>query len=460
MPTSLNASSKPSRFQNELNKSGKEVQAATEDEENSSYGLHLSFGKLSLLLEPRFIIVALLIAPLYVLAAFVGNEWAYMLPCTLLAALVIGITLPLMEVLSIVCSCQISAKTAYGEQEICLKARRLPLFGLLSQLIPSGYLGARLHLTRRNWSGASRIPAVLPLPVVLESLSRGMELRLPAPSLGRGVYEVESLEIASCFPFALAWWSRRIELADAKEESSSITVLPERKELAGAFHPRLTDMSINTGRNQRNWLYQSRSTNLKGLREFTERDSLSQIHWASSARSGKFMVREFEVESLPDFDVLLDLTQAWNPAQFDLACSSAYALVHYGTRLGFAPQLKLKPSLDWQPLADLVSDIPAGSAGEELAAEILARILPLPAELLKDYREFEETRKDTGSALNLSAELSANNARNTVVLMPADERRNSKSVALFELNGNLNLNSLNLGTRLGQLESEAELNRL
>lgn len=421
-------------------------------------GMPIYLGGFTLRIEPRFFIFALLIPLLYTIAAFVGNDWGYMMPCTLLSALIIGAVLPLLQVASISCSCRVpSRKAAVASKAIILKAWRLPFLGLLTSLMPSGYLHAELHLVRKSWKGAAKMPAVVPLPVVLEALSSGLEICLQVPSLGRGLYEAESLEVATCFPFAIIWWSRRIKLSSPQGEAC-LTVLPDLKEVSGNFHSQLTATTISAGKTVRNWMLQYRSTSLKGLREFTERDSLNQIHWPCSARAGKLLVREFEVESLPDFDVAVDLEQKWSSSQFDLACSAAYALIHYGHRLGFTPILRLKPSLDWPPAVELMSDMPAGLAGEELAAEILARLLPVPEELANEYKNFAARREL--SAIDINADITIS-PRAVISILPAEEKG---SIALMELSkvpgGVEESSSMQVEKSLARIGSLVELSRL
>jgi uncharacterized protein (DUF58 family) len=425
--------------------------------------LRIQVGATQCLFEPRFFFILMLIFPLYTLAAFVGNDWGYMLPCTLFAALLLGMLLPFIEVVSIACTCSVPPSLpTILQREIVLRAKRLPFFGVLSNLIPSGYLNARLHLMRRVWAGTEMIPAVVPLPVVLESLSRGVDVRLVVPSLPRGIYEPDSLELASCFPFALAWWSRRVPLEKNREDDansvsfdSTITVLPDLLEITGNFHSRLSSSKTNASRPNRNVLPQQRSATLKGLREFTERDSLSQIHWASSARSGKFLVREFELENLPEYDVTLDLMQNWNEKQLDLACSAAYSLIHYGYKLGFTPQLSINPPISWESVAEQLADIPSGCAGEELCAEILARLSPMSSTLREEYTKFQEEQKR--NALDICAE---NSARVVLALRPQEVlSKQSAGIMLVELS-EYNLAPQASTQILAQLENEAELRRL
>ena len=415
---------------------------------------------------------------LYITSAFIGNDWCYIVPCLLLATLMVGIVLPLIEVCSITCSCMVPQRNSNtGQQEIILRAWRLPLFGLLSDLVPSGYLSAEMHLLKKTWSSKKKERAVLPLPLVLQSLRKGVEVKLNAPSLGRGVYQVDSLEIATCFPFAVAWWTRRIPLTQAANESNSITVLPPLVQMSGNFHSRLTATITRAGNSTQRWMQQNKSTTLKGLRPFTERDSLNQIHWSSSARTGKLLVREFEIESLPDFDLMLDLTLDWNDEQFNLACTSIYALAHYGHQMGFSPQLRFEPSIDWAPLSEALADIPAGLAGEELAAEMLARVNPLPPSMMKCYHEdMAEPKKKSEEIL---ADVAAS-PRTVLSIVPLPDARSKKStnlglVELQPMNARSqgksetvkgskkkseNSAGLQISQTLGQLTSDGDLKRL
>lgn len=157
-------------------------------------GLKIPFGSYSLVLEPRVAVILAMTPPLYVTAAFIGNDWCYIVPCLLLATLIVGIILPLIEVSSIACDFRIAHRASPTDpQEIVLRAWRLPLFGLLSNLVPSGYLSAELTLLRRTFTDKRKEKSSLPLPLVLQSLSKGVEVHLGTPALGRGVHQVDSL---------------------------------------------------------------------------------------------------------------------------------------------------------------------------------------------------------------------------------------------------------------------------
>ncbi len=468
MLKSSKESLKQSRSRNKIVLTAPEQAALNQEDLDAlklSGGRLLDFGVLKLQIQLRFLMLVFLILPLYAIAAFVGNDWAYMLPCTLFAALLVGLLLPLLEVLSISANCRLSAQSgALAPEEIVLKAWRKPFLGLLSRLIPSGYLNARLHLMRKGWRRNKQIPAVLPLPVVLESLGRGVEICLKTPALGRGQYEIDSLEVSSCFPFAMVWWTRRIKFSDENrdEPQLKITVPPELNEVQGNFHSRLSESGISSGHRTNRHLYQNKSASLKGLREFTERDSLNQIHWASSARSGKFLVREYENESLNDFDVYIDLLQPFNQAQLDLACTTALALIHYGNRLGFNPSLRLNPPLEWEALAEQMEDIEHGLQAEEFSSQILARLMPMPPDLKNEYRAYEKTQTQSKSALDYLCADSALSHRAIISILPGENREARAlfaGITVSELKKDIDNETRVLAT-LAQLESDRELARI
>ena len=200
--------------------------------------------------------------------------------------------------------------------------------------------------------------------------------------LRRGVYKLHGIEIYSCFPLGLAWWSRTFELqSETDEERPTIVVYPRMVQVDGNFLYRIrsaTDspMGLVASRKPTNAV----SSSVRGVREFVHGDSTRLIHWASSARSGRLLVREFETEGLPGFDILLNLRANWvNREQFELAVSIVQSLMNLGYKLGGAPELVIVPVLeaDNKHLPYFMKDMPSLPQGLARAGHILARVEPL-----------------------------------------------------------------------------------
>ena len=105
---------------------------------------------------------------------------------------------------------------------------------------------------------------------------------------------------------------------------------------------------------------------------------MRHIHWGSSARFGGIMVREFDSEMLPIFDILLNLRSNYRtPKQFELTVALVNSLVHLGHNLGHMPRIKLNPPAESPEVQSLLFDLPNMPPNMALIAEILARVEPI-----------------------------------------------------------------------------------
>lgn len=77
--------------------------------------------------------------------------------------------------------------------------------------------------------------------------------------------------------------------------------------------------------------------NASGVREYSPGDSLNRIHWRSSARRGKLMAKEFELDPLGDVWVFLDLSRDSLVSKVSAWGGNDYVL---------SPTLRLPPSTE------------------------------------------------------------------------------------------------------------------
>ncbi len=116
-----------------------------------------------------------------------------------------------------------------------------------------------------------------------------------ATAQGRGVYQVESLEIRSSGLAGLFISRRHLEVRGA------ITIFPRYWPLAEFPVPgQMSTEATVTPRPTRDGL------DVVGVREFRDGDSLRHIHWRSTARRGALVVREFERADHRPVTLLLD----------------------------------------------------------------------------------------------------------------------------------------------------------
>lgn len=159
--------------------------------------------------------------------------------------------------------------------------------------------------------------------------TRRREYRGRLPQRGR--YRVGPLKLSTRFPFGLF----RGTLIDSRVDT--LTVYPRLGRLTAAWRSRRRESHEGTQRRQ---LGQARASgDFFGVREWQAGDSSRWVHWRSSARHQKLVVRQFEQQRHRDVAVLLDL---WQPAgaraadreNVELAISFAATIVADACRRG------------------------------------------------------------------------------------------------------------------------------
>lgn len=378
---------------------------------------------LKLLLEARFFAVCGLAILLYLVAGFAGNDWLYLVISGFVAAIILGAIMPLLQVLDVKVDCALPCQfDATEDMYIKLKLSRRQIFGTLCNFLPIAGIRGKVNVLRRTADGAKYALAFTAQPFVIDSLTEESWLRLPIPQLKRGIYKLDRLELLSCFPFGVTWWSRSIQFKDKSgKENAGITVYPQVMPLAGNFLTRMFGMRSPMGMSALNSTIVPYSSIFRSVREFQAGDSTKHIHWASTAKHGQLLVREFDSEQLPPFDILLDLRSSWvNQEQFELAVCLVHSLGHFVFKWGTIPQLLLSPSATSQLASQsLMRDLPSIPYGLKLLSEILARVEPLNNTALKNDNSDRATQLEEPQVKSLGDDSKRMTENPLLIVMPA-----------------------------------------
>jgi uncharacterized protein (DUF58 family) len=110
------------------------------------------------------------------------------------------------------------------------------------------------------------------------------ESGVPLLPVRRGVHDSVTLDIATAAPFALQWWTRRVEL----RLPSTLYVAPRRgrPESFPLRDDEDTGVTID-------WV-QTDVGQPRGARPYQPGDSRRRVHWGATAHAGELMVRELE----------------------------------------------------------------------------------------------------------------------------------------------------------------------
>ncbi len=131
--------------------------------------------------------------------------------------------------------------------------------------------------------------------------------KVSLPCRRRGVFSAGPVRVTTGDPFGLFRFSR------SYGESHPLLVLPHPSELLYFWAPPAQLPGEGTVRRRTHYV----TPNAAAVREYQPGDSYNRIHWRSTARLNRLMVKTFEMDPSSDIWVLLDLEAAVQAGQGD-----------------------------------------------------------------------------------------------------------------------------------------------
>lgn len=158
--------------------------------------------------------------------------------------------------------------------------------------------------------------------------------RVETACIARGSFQLGPMTIVSGDPFGLFLTPRRIEA------TQRMIVYPKAVPLRN-FH--LPANLLSGGEPQR-YQTQNVTTNAAGVREYVPGDSINRIHWKSTARRGKLIVKEFELDPFVDIWLFADfsLQSLYEDPSIQRIGNTGHVIRHSG---GYSPNA-LPPSTE------------------------------------------------------------------------------------------------------------------
>jgi len=154
----------------------------------------------------------------------------------------------------------------------------------------------KLWLEVRDFSDipGHRASAVVPF---LKSQAH-FEWRVQTVCMARGVFQLGPMIISSGDPFGLFVTTRKMNAVD------QILVHPPLVTLYKFNLP----MGVLSGGDTQRTMTQQLTPNAAGVREYVRGDSINRIHWKSTARRNKPIVKEFELDPMVDIWLVVDFS--------------------------------------------------------------------------------------------------------------------------------------------------------
>jgi uncharacterized protein (DUF58 family) len=123
--------------------------------------------------------------------------------------------------------------------------------------------------------------------------------RVRTPCYLRGRFSLGPVSLASSDPFGLFPLTKHLP----EHFTFSVVVYPLAVNLPG-FQPPVGELIGGEALRRRTHYV---TTNVSGVREYASGDSFNRIHWPSTARTGRLMVKEFELDPIADVWIFLDM---------------------------------------------------------------------------------------------------------------------------------------------------------
>ena len=191
----------------------------------------------------------------------------------------------------------------------------------------------------------------------------------------RGLYQLPVPRVELAAPFGL--FRRRRELALAQ----TVLVYPQYFELKQFPLRRPENVTFTAEARV------GPGTDIYGTREYRQGDSLRHVHWPSSARAQKLIVKEFEQVISSPITILLDLqpdglTGVGKQTTLEYSLKLAASIAFYATRAGHpvhllarSPSLSFgQAALPWPEILDLLARVQAD--GDTPLVDLLDQIPP------------------------------------------------------------------------------------
>lgn len=158
-------------------------------------------------------------------------------------------------------------------------------------IFPKLWLEIRDHSTLPNHNASHVVPTLIP--------SRRYGWQTHTICVRRGEFTLGPMTIVSGDPFGLFEFPRQIPA------TSTVIVYPQTVPV----HRFATPLGTLTGGEAVRRRTHFITTNAAGVREYQPGDSFNRIHWRSSARKDRLLVKEFELDPLADVWIFLDLSR-------------------------------------------------------------------------------------------------------------------------------------------------------
>lgn len=156
--------------------------------------------------------------------------------------------------------------------------------------LPKIWLEVRDHSDLPGHKASHVVPSLLP--------RQEYEWRVDTQCIVRGEFQLGPMTVISGDPFGLFMTPRQINA------SERMIVYPRSVPISQFRLP----VGMMSGGEPQRHITQNITTNAAGVRDYVPGDSINRVHWKSTARRNKIIVKEFEIDPLVDIWMFIDFS--------------------------------------------------------------------------------------------------------------------------------------------------------
>lgn len=156
--------------------------------------------------------------------------------------------------------------------------------------LPKLWLEVRDHSDLPGHKASHVVPPLLP--------NSDYSWQVDTPCIVRGAFRLGPMTVISGDPFGLFMTPREINA------SERMIIYPRSVPITQFKLP----IGLISGGDPQRHITHNVTTNAAGVRDYVSGDSINRVHWKSTARRGKLVVKEFEIDPLVDIWMLVDFS--------------------------------------------------------------------------------------------------------------------------------------------------------
>lgn len=282
-------------------------------------------------IDPRFWLYFMAIGIFYLLGANTGSGWIFILAATFFTICTLSIVLPFFALSQFFAAVSQSEDVPVGTPALLsvhIQSGRNKNPEPQNSLIP---LLVFLSAEQAKKAKSTLLP---PHPLASWALSSAAN-EVICPDMKRGIYDKFHFQLQTAAPLGLIWWQKQIT------QHHKLVIYPQILPMHGVFLFKLAALApLSSSRSPKRSAVLT--THIKDIRPYQRGDSPRDIHWSLSARHGKLLIKEYEREGLPFFDLVLAPADTFSSAeQLELALTAAASILAFGHQHALAPGLSL-----------------------------------------------------------------------------------------------------------------------